>query len=59
MCLVYGVCTITGVTFTKTEGERMQLVLHHITFKKQHIMVGFIYGMVNVGLGALGPYKSK
>ena len=59
MSLAYGVCTITGVTFTNTDSERMQLVLHHITWRKQHIMVGFIYGQVNTGLGALGPYNSK
>ena len=59
MQLVYGVCTITGVTFTKTDGKTMQLVLHHMTYRKKHILVGFIYNQVNTGLGALGDYKSK
>ena len=59
MHLVYGVCAITGVTFTKTGGDRMKLVLHHITHGKRHILVGFTYNSVNTGLGALGNYKSK
>ena len=59
MQLVYGVCAITGVTFTKTGGAQMQLVLHHITHGKRHILVGFTYNSVNAGLGALGKYKSK
>lgn len=59
MCLVYGVCAITGVTFTKTNGESVKLDLHHISFRKKHVFVGFIYKGVNTGLGALGPYKSK
>ena len=59
MQLVYGVCAITGVTFTKTEGKQMQLVLHHLTYGKKHVLVGFIYDQINRGLGALGAYKSK
>ena len=59
MQVVYGVCAITGVTFKKTGGAQMQLVLHHITHGKRHILVGFTYNNVNAGLGALGNYKSK
>ena len=59
MQVVYGVCAITGVNFKKTGGDQMQLVLHHITHGKRHILVGFIYNSVNAGLGALGKYKSK
>ena len=52
--LVYGQCPITGVG-----GKNPLLHFHHITFRKRHYLVGFIYRNINTGLGALGDYKSK
>ena len=57
--LVYGRCPITGVGGKKTNDNNWPVVLHHITWRGRHYLVGFISHMINAGLGALGDYKSK
>ena len=57
--LVYGQCSITGVGGKKTNKSHWPVVLHHITHRKRHYLVGFILDQINTGLGALGNYPSK
>jgi len=56
--VVYGRCPITGVGCRKTDNQNWPVVLHHITYRGRHYLIGFIENDINSGLGALGDYPS-